>query len=265
VSLPQPRAGAGARQIDASLIVSGTVDVARLPDTNAAAVRETSGPTLLTIGAVGDGEYLRRDGSTVVGGTPSGGGGGGDLSMASLFVVGSLTGVAMPPLGAYAASNGTTAGIDILRISAVPIGMLRALTGLVLGVAGNVADAVLRMGLYECGPDGYPTALLFDSGTLAAATANTRLLAEPVSPIALSPAKRYAVAYIGGVAAPNLRLVTGGTRLGSITTVSTAGVVTIGSHLSAAQAFGALPATAPAGMAVQSGTTTPFICLVGTL
>jgi len=37
-------------------------------------VRETSGPTLLTLGAVADGQYLRRSGSTVVGGSPAGGG-----------------------------------------------------------------------------------------------------------------------------------------------------------------------------------------------
>lgn len=39
-------------------------------------LRETGGPTTLTLGAVADGEYLRRSGSTVVGGTPAGGGGG---------------------------------------------------------------------------------------------------------------------------------------------------------------------------------------------
>jgi hypothetical protein len=38
-------------------------------------VRETSGPTLLTLGAVADGEYLVRAGAAIVGGTPAGGGG----------------------------------------------------------------------------------------------------------------------------------------------------------------------------------------------
>ena len=44
--------------------VSGnpTVDLAY-----ASAVRETSGPTTLTIGAVSDGQYLKRSGSTVIG------------------------------------------------------------------------------------------------------------------------------------------------------------------------------------------------------
>src|SRR5688572_3454211 len=40
----------------------------------AGAVLETSGPTLLPIGAVADGEFLKRDGATVVGATSPGGG-----------------------------------------------------------------------------------------------------------------------------------------------------------------------------------------------
>lgn len=38
-------------------------------------IRETSGPTLLTIGTINDGEYLKRVGSTLVSGTPAGGSG----------------------------------------------------------------------------------------------------------------------------------------------------------------------------------------------
>lgn len=37
-------------------------------------VRETGGPTLLTIGSIADGEYARRSGSALVGDTPAGGG-----------------------------------------------------------------------------------------------------------------------------------------------------------------------------------------------
>ena len=39
-------------------------------------LRETSGPTALTVGTITDGEYLKRVGATVVSGTPAGGGGG---------------------------------------------------------------------------------------------------------------------------------------------------------------------------------------------
>jgi len=45
------------------------------PNPTVRGLRETSGPTELTAGAIADGEYLRRVGSTLVGGTPSGGGG----------------------------------------------------------------------------------------------------------------------------------------------------------------------------------------------
>jgi len=240
---------------------AGTVaagDDARLSDDRTAnAARETSGPTLLTIGAVGDGEYLRRVGSTVVGGS------GGDLSLASSFVIGGVADAVMPPLGTYSVTSGTGALADVLRITPIAIGAIRTLTGLALGVAGTVANAVLRMGLYECGPDGYPTALLFDSGTLDA-SASTRLLAQPVSPMSLSAAKKYAVAYLGGVASPNLRLVLPTNRIASAVSINASGVVAFGHQLATAQAFGALPATAPSGMVIQAGTTMPCVCIVGT-
>jgi len=40
------------------------------PDPDVRGLRETSGPTLLTLGAVSDGQFLKRDGSTVIGDTP---------------------------------------------------------------------------------------------------------------------------------------------------------------------------------------------------
>jgi hypothetical protein len=51
-------------------------------------LRETSGPTLLALGAVADGEYLRRSGATVVGGTPAAGGGGAGLAITFALVLG---------------------------------------------------------------------------------------------------------------------------------------------------------------------------------
>lgn len=39
-------------------------------------IEETSGPTVLDIGAIADGEYLKRSGTDIVGDTPAGGGGG---------------------------------------------------------------------------------------------------------------------------------------------------------------------------------------------
>jgi hypothetical protein len=40
-------------------------------------LRETSGPTALTVGTITDGEYLKRVAGTLVSGTPAGGSGGG--------------------------------------------------------------------------------------------------------------------------------------------------------------------------------------------
>lgn len=226
----------------------------------ARAVRESGGPTVLTVGPIADGEFAKRVGTSLVGAAAAG-----DLSMASSFVVGTLADAVMPPLGTYVASNGTGAGVGTLRLSPVAIGSLRTMTGLALGVAGNVSGAVCRLGLYECGTDGYPGALLYDSGSLDASSTNTRLLAQPVTPIALSPTKRYMVAFLGGVAAANVRLGAATNRLGSVCTVSSTGAVTIGSQLSVAQAFGALPATAPAGMSILATSTMPLVCLVGTV
>jgi hypothetical protein len=51
-------------------------DDARLSNRRVAdGIYETSGPTDMPIGAIADGEYLRRSGSSIVGGTPTGGSG----------------------------------------------------------------------------------------------------------------------------------------------------------------------------------------------
>lgn len=42
------------------------------PNPDVRGIRETSGPTSLTIGAVADGEYLRRSGTSIIGGTGTG-------------------------------------------------------------------------------------------------------------------------------------------------------------------------------------------------
>jgi hypothetical protein len=63
---------------DGGDITSQVADSAHADDADNAdvadAVRETSGPTVLAMGAVADGEYLKRSGATIIGGTPSGGG-----------------------------------------------------------------------------------------------------------------------------------------------------------------------------------------------
>lgn len=65
------RSGATAVGGDPVLIGGQLGGTAASPDVRG--IRETSGPTLLTLGAIADGEYARRVGSTLVGGNPSGG------------------------------------------------------------------------------------------------------------------------------------------------------------------------------------------------
>lgn len=81
-----PDAAAGVKgRISLSGQISGTAAAPKV-----VGIRETSGPTDLGIGAVGDGQYLMRSGSAIVGGTPSGGG---DVPASrSVATAGSLTG-----------------------------------------------------------------------------------------------------------------------------------------------------------------------------
>lgn len=58
-------------------------------------IRETSGPTTLTFGTVTDGEYLRRSGSTIVSGVPSGGSPGASDTFFQYNNAGSFAGTSM--------------------------------------------------------------------------------------------------------------------------------------------------------------------------
>lgn len=65
---------------EATALLRGIIQLAGQLGGSAAApdvrgLRTTSGPTLLTMGAVADGEVLTRSGSTIIGSTPGGGGG----------------------------------------------------------------------------------------------------------------------------------------------------------------------------------------------
>lgn len=53
----------------------GGVEFASVPGMPPTQLEETGGPTVLDMGAVADGEYLKRSGATIVGDTPAGGGG----------------------------------------------------------------------------------------------------------------------------------------------------------------------------------------------
>lgn len=84
VSHAETHENGGSDEIDVTAL-SGVLG----DDQKANKIRETSGPTLLTLGAVADGEYLVRSGSTLIGGAGAGGGGTGspavDISEATIF------------------------------------------------------------------------------------------------------------------------------------------------------------------------------------
>jgi hypothetical protein len=79
-------AGVGA----ASWTSTTALEVSRREEFNVRGIRETSGPTYLDIGAVADGEYLIRSGSSIIGSAGTGGAGGvsvgdkGDITVTAL-------------------------------------------------------------------------------------------------------------------------------------------------------------------------------------
>ena len=130
-------------------------------------LRETAGPTLLTLGAVADGQYLRRNGATLIGATPAGGSdpwtylavnGGADFSTTSATAV-DVTGLALTPAAntryelecllalrtataatnprlGFAWSTGLTDGVTQIMVS-------QAATGTPLFASGNPGAALL--------------------------------------------------------------------------------------------------------------------------
>lgn len=141
-------------------------------------VRETSGPTLLTVGAIADGEYLRRSGTTVVGGTPSGGGG-----------------VEFRGLRGFSAANAyTAAGVSALNgnaspgftvLAAVVVDVIRGLSGDMQVIAGTTNQFIgdgYRLAFNGEGPrhiitDGSSTRLLNAVGNWISAMTQPKALA----------------------------------------------------------------------------------------
>lgn len=67
---------AGLGGVVVALVLMGPIVTPPAPLPWTTAIRETSGPTTLAVGAVADGEYLKRVGATLVGAAGGGGGGG---------------------------------------------------------------------------------------------------------------------------------------------------------------------------------------------
>lgn len=67
----------------AGILTSGYATVQEIAN-KLTALTETSGPTALTIGAIADGEYLKRVGTSIVS-APAGGTGGADILQVQIF------------------------------------------------------------------------------------------------------------------------------------------------------------------------------------
>jgi len=137
---------------------------AALPDVRG--LRETSGPTLLTLGAVADGQYIKRSGATAVGGTPAGTG---DQAI-QRFRQAARAHVGIWP------DNLTTVSMLGNYLVAVPIYIPddRTITELSFEVTSTLAGSNARIGLYTSSGC-YPAALLRDSSDISTATAGRKV------------------------------------------------------------------------------------------
>lgn len=160
--------GAGINQLTGDATAGPGSGAQAITVTQARGLRETAGPTTLAMGAVADGEYLRRSGATVVGGTPSAG-------------INQLTGdaTAGPGSGAQAVTVAQarglreTAGPTTLTMGAVADGEYLRRSGTT--VVGGTPTGGGSNGVYIFQPGGTPSGNLYDNfGTLyTAASADT--------------------------------------------------------------------------------------------
>lgn len=81
------------------------------PNPDVRGLRETAGPTLLTLGAVADGEVLTRSGATIVGSTPTAGFSAREQEFVAVGGTETFTLAATPPVNAN-----TTSGRNILGV-----------------------------------------------------------------------------------------------------------------------------------------------------
>lgn len=219
-------------------------------------VRE-SGGTVLSVGGVSDGQYLRRSGSSIVGAA---------VSAAVPIEAAWIAATAIPDafatfVGPLGYNNSTSLGTGTLRARPWVAGRDGTVTSLGTVCAVGVATSVVRIGIYEAGADGYPAGLVVESGELDCSTAGRKLgtgLSE-----ALDPSKVYWLAALGGVAAANLRLIGTQLSIGMAFVGAADATVTPPNGIAVAQSYGALPATFPAGAASNGNTQNIPIMLVG--
>jgi hypothetical protein len=99
-------------------------------------LQTTTGPTILLIGAVADGEYLKRSGTALVGDTPSGGGG-------ESYVDRGDPSAADYSLGSGLTADGTWRTLDLSSI--VPAGAASKLVHLRCRIIDNTVEAMMEI------------------------------------------------------------------------------------------------------------------------
>lgn len=225
----------------------------------ARAIRE-SGGTVLSLGSVPDGQFLKRVGTDIVGAAASGSatfgpvdqqlapdpatfGGADDWLIEFPFSTGNVTGATGPSR-------------NLLRCRPIPFGSLRVLTDLAFVVNIGQAGALGRHGIYELSSAGYPTTLVLDGGEMDLSTSgrkSTTGLSQSID-----PAKRYGYAFLGGGSGTDPTYVARAASAQPFTVsvaaaATSIAVATSGGWLwSVAQTYGALPSTFPAGASSTS-------------
>lgn len=218
-------------------------------------IRESSGPTNLTIGPVADGQYLKRSGTTLQGDTPAGGSG-----ITAAEAPGSLLrrGTTANRWNIGHQMNGaplTTLAVTLGRLYAFPLYIHKALRLQDLGF--NVSTAVAasngRIGIYADDGNGYPGSLLTGSDVAALATATTGFKSNAMpatTAMDLLAGRVYWVAANFSHAV-TLRAVALASCWPILGFDNAAATVAPGLGWIATLAFGALPASYPAGAAIH--------------
>lgn len=227
----------------------------------ASAVRETSGPTTMTVGAVADGEYLRRSGSALIGGTPSGGGG--DQSSGT-FVGGVPMSAAVSdrvylPASPTVATVGAGVSTALNTLYANRIVVPSSLVGIALRVTCHVrainGSALLRLAVYSAtsSTNPYPGARVELGDEIAGVSTATPF---PLASFTWTPSAAgvYWLAIVNGTSAASLTHLTTGRNLaleGQISGTTQAFGLTV------AYSYAAPPTTFPAGATMA--TTMPML------
>jgi len=166
-------------------------------------LRETSGPTALTVGTITDGEYLKRVAGTLVSGVPAGGGGGhtiqdeggaGLTARTNLNFVG--TGVAATDGGAGPDSTIVTIPIQKLDDAAAPddntdLNASNTAHGLLVKATVPGAADLLNVVGIATGATAYTNKVLYDAtvpSAIGTASAGTGVVAARVNHVHALPA-----------------------------------------------------------------------------